>query len=382
MDPSRFVAPSIGRVIPVIGTQGNYHAFIPEPITRRMDLSSSTVAVLSRADQALGRLAGAGRHLANPHILVSPYIAREAVSSSRIEGTQASLSDVFDARAEGHPVRGDVLEVQNYIRALEEGLRLLPSLPVSLRLIAQIHGVLMEGLRGTDKTPGEFRRIQSFIGSPDDRPQTATFVPPPPGEHMDRALADWERFAHEDDPEIPLLVRCALLHYQFETIHPFLAGNGRTGRLLIVFFLVERGALPSPLLYLSSYFEDHRRDYIDYLQGVRERGDVEGWISFFLHGVEVQAVDAVNRAERLADLRERYRSRLRGIRSRAGEVVDLLFENPVISAPIVAERLHVTNQGAQHLLRQLQAIDVIRPSTRTGARRPWIAEEIYRVILD
>jgi Fic family protein len=340
------------------------------------------VAALSRADQALGRLAGAGRHLANPHLLVQPYLTREAVSSARIEGTQASLSEVFDADAERPTaVREDVREVQNYVRAMRQGLDLLPELPISKRLIARLHGILLQGVRGRDKTPGRFRTIQNFIGSPDDRPQTALFVPPA-GEAMEDALADWERFAHDDDSETPLLVRCALLHYQFETIHPFLDGNGRMGRLLIVLFLVEKEALPSPLLYLSAYFEQHRDDYNGYLQAVRERGTLDDWVTFFLVGVESQANDAVTGAERLADLNREYHERLRGTRGRAREVVDLLFENPLVSAPSVMDRIGVTNQGAQHLLRVLQQMGIIEPlgSPRLGVRTRWRAPEILAAL--
>jgi Fic family protein len=338
------------------------------------------VSALSRADLALGRLAGAGRLLPNPHILVSPYVLREAVSSSAIEGTQASVSDVYEAAAEGDS-RGDVAEVRNYISALNAGLERLPDLPISKRLVADIHGILLSGVRGRERTPGQFRTSQNFIGSPDDRPQTAIFVPPPPGEDMERALADWERFVH-DEIEMPLLVRCALLHYAFETIHPFLDGNGRLGRLLIVFFLVEKQALPSPLLYLSAFFEQNRNEYTARLQGIRERGELQEWLRFFMRGVEVQAVDAVERAERLADLRERYRHQLAGVRSRAAEVVDLLFENPIATGPFVSERLGMTWQGAKNLLEQLNAKGIVRQfrAPTGGGRRSWIADEILRAV--
>ncbi len=370
----------MGRVIPVIHPDGLYHAFVPAPIPRQLTLEPATVMALAGAATALGRLAGAGRLLPNPHILVNPYVAREAVSSSRIEGTQASLSDVFGARAEGQARREDVEEVQNYVQALQTGLVRLETLPISKRLVREIHAILLEGVRGRERTPGEFRRGQNFIGSPDDRPQTATFVPPPAGEEMERALADWESFHHEHI-QMPVLIRCALLHYQFETIHPFWDGNGRLGRLLIVFFLVAQGELPSPLLYLSSFFEQRRSEYTDHLQAVRERGELQEWLQFFLTGVEQQASDAVTRAERLADLRETYRQRLAGSRSRAGEVVDLLFDNPIMSAPLVVERLGVTNQGAQNLLRQLEGWGILQPvSGLASRRRRWLAPEIFDVI--
>ncbi len=384
MDPSGFVSPWTGTVVPVIGPDGPYNAFDPAPIPRDLDLASETVAALSRADMALGRLAGAGRLLPNPHILVSPYVIREAVASSAIEGTQASVSDVYRAEAEGGNTSdsGDLLEVQNYIRALNAGLEMLTRLPISKRLVAEIHAVLLRDVRGRDRTPGEFRTRQNFIGSPDDRPQTAIFVPPTVGEMMERALSDWERFHHEDTQQ-PLLIRCALLHYQFETIHPFLDGNGRLGRLLIVFFLVEKQVLPQPLLYLSSYFERRRSDYAERLQAVRERGEIQEWLQFFLRGVQVQATDAVERAERLADLRETYRSELAGSRSRAAEVVDLLFENPFASGPLVAKRLGMTWQGAKNLLTGLEDRGIVRPySTRPGGRKSWVAESVLAVVSD
>ncbi len=381
MSATRFAAPEWGHLQPVISPDGPYDAFVPEPLPREVVLDARTVAVLSRADLALGRLAGAGRLLPNPHILVNPYMTREAVSSSAIEGTQASVSDVYEAVAEGS-ARGDVAEVTNYIRALVSGLERLPDLPISKRLVAEIHGVLLKGVRGRQRTPGAFRTTQNFIGSADDRPQTAIFVPPPPGEPMERALADWERFVH-DEGQMPLLIRCALMHYGFETIHPFLDGNGRLGRLLIVFFLVERGALPSPLLYLSTFFEQNRQDYTARLQGIRERGELQEWLRFFLHGVEVQAADAVQRAERLADLRERYRRQLAGKRSRVAEVVDLLFETPVASGPLVSERLGMTWQGAKNLLQQLEAAGIVKPfRMRPGGRRNWIAEEILAAVTE
>ncbi len=379
MSATRFAAPEWGRVRPVIGPEGRYEAFVPEPIPREVTLAPPSVAALSRASLALGRLAGAGRLLPNPHILVGPYVVREAVSSSAIEGTQASVSDVYQAAAEGS-ARGDVAEVRNYIRALETGLERLEHLPISKRLVAGIHGVLLEGVRGRERTPGEFRVSQNFIGSPDDRPQTAVFVPPPPGEDMERSLADWERFVHEET-EMPLLVQCALMHYAFETIHPFLDGNGRLGRLLIVFFLVEKQVLPRPLLYLSAFFEQNRSEYTARLQAIREQGDLEGWLRFFLRGVEAQATDAVERAERLADLRERYRRALAGRRSRAAEVVDLLFENPIASGPFVADRLGMSWQGAKNLLEKLQDEGIVQPfRTPAGARRSWIAAEIMEAV--
>lgn len=355
-----------------------FHTFLPNALPRELELASATVMLLSEADRALGRLAGAGRLLPNPHILVRPYVAREALASSRIEGTQASLSDVFDATA-GGSAHGDVLEVTNCIDALELGLDRLAKLPVSMRLLREMHKRLLSGVRGAERRPGEVRTSPNWIGSPDNRPETAEFVPPPVDD-MQAALTDWERYVHED-VRVPPLVKCALLHYQFETIHPFLDGNGRLGRLLIVLFLMEQQLLPAPLLYVSSYFETHRSDYYDRLQLVRERGEIEQWLQFFLRAVSVQAADAVERAERLADLREQYRLVISRTRSRAGEVVELLFENPVVTVRYLVDRLSITQQGAANLLTRLHDEGIVRELFRVSGRATrWVAHDIMEVL--
>lgn len=337
--------------------------------------------LLSEADAALGHLAGAGRLLPDPHLLVNAYITREAVASSRIEGTQASVTEVFDADVAGGPSRNDIREVRNYITALRHGLlRLDEDFPLSLRIIKEMHGLLLDNVRGQDRTPGEFRRSQNWISSPDNRPDTARFVPPTV-ENMWTALDDWEKYLHDEQPRLPLLIRCALLHYQFETIHPFLDGNGRLGRLFIVLYLVQQKRLPAPLLYLSNYFEARKDYYYDCLQYVRERGEVDTWLNFFLRGVAVQAVDAVYRAELLADLREDYRKRLVGNRSRAAEVVDLLFANPIITVRHVQEHLAISQPGAMNQLRTLRDVGILRQvGSTTGTRHRWFADGVLRVL--
>ncbi|MDQ3757396.1 MAG: Fic family protein [Actinomycetota bacterium] len=334
--------------------------------------------LLSEADRALGRLAGAGRLLPNPHILVRPYVAREALASSRIEGTQASLSDIFDATARG-AAEGDVRKVTNYIDALDWGLARLATLPLSMRLLREMHERLMAGVRGEERRPGQVRTSPNWIGSPDNRPETAVFVPPPV-DAMQDALTDWERFVNDEVP-IPPLVKCALLHYQFETIHPFLDGNGRLGRLLIVLFMIEEGLMSAPLLYVSSYFETHRSEYYDRLQLVRERGQIDEWLQFFFKAVALQAKDAVSRAERLADLRETYRQITSRTRSRAREVVELLFENPVVTVGYVAGRLRMTPQGANNLLDRLHDDGIVQGLTRIpGRSKRWVAHSILEVL--
>jgi Fic family protein len=375
-----FVAPEWGRAIRT-PSPAPYVAFIPERVPRKLTLSAETVMRLSEADAALGRLAGSGRLLPDPHLLVNAYITREAVSSSRIEGTQASVTEVFDAAVTGEAKRDDIQEVRNYVAALQHGVRRLQeeTFPLSLRLIREMHSILLTGVRGHNKTPGEFRTTQNWINSPDNRPTTATFVPPPVHE-MWEALDDWEKYLHDPAPELPLLVRCALLHYQFETIHPFLDGNGRIGRLFIVLYLMDRGRLPAPLLYLSGYLDRRKNDYYDRLQLVRERGEVSEWLQFFLDGIAVQAIDAVDRAEQLSDLREDYRSRLKG-GGRSALAVDLLFANPILTVKYIQDHLGVSQPGATNILRRLASVGIVEEiGTRPGVRHRWLGREVLQVL--
>jgi Fic family protein len=312
---------------------------------------------------------------------VHPYLRREAVASTRIEGTQASLAEVFDAEAGDEPLSADVEEVVNYVRALELGLRRLESLPLSTRLIREMHEVILAGVRGRVRQPGELRATQNWIGSAGATVESATFVPPPPNE-IAELLTDLEYFVHED-PQLPPLVQAGLVHYQFETIHPFLDGNGRIGRLLIVFFLVVRDRLPSPLLYLSPFFEARRQTYYDALQGVRQRGDLDGWLRLFLEGVRTQANDALARAERLGDLRERYRRSVQATtRGGANRLVDLVFEQPVVNARMVERRLGLTRPSALNALRQLEDLGVLS-AAREGPRGQlrWRAEEVLQLLV-
>ena len=261
---------------------------------------------------------------------MGPYLTREAVSSSRIEGTQASLSDVLKSEASESPTGSeDIAEVERYIKAARHGYQQLQHLPITLRLIKEVHGVLLAGVRGQEKLPGEVRRTPVWIGSTNDSPETATFVPPIPSVLPD-ALTDWEDFVNTPS-SVPVLVRCALMHYQFETIHPFLDGNGRIGRLLINLLLLEEKRLTRPLLYISGYLESRRSEYYDRLQAVRERGEIEQWIQFFLAAVKSQADDAVVRAGALVDLRERYIDDSSKVRSNLSGLVKLLFANPYMT---------------------------------------------------
>ena len=280
---------------------GGYTAYVPAPLPPPVEWTPSLVRVLSDADRLIGRLAGEGRRLPNPHLLIRPFIRREAVLSSRIEGTQATLGEILAAEVGAAVERSpaDLREVANYVVALEHGAKRLGTLPLSLRLTRELHANLMTGVRGDRARPGEFRTVQNWIGTPGCTLTNATYVPPPPGEIMS-CLGDWEKFVH--DRSLPVLVQAGILHSQFEAIHPFLDGNGRVGRLLIILFLIEREVLPSPLLYLSAFFEATRHEYYERLLGVAERGEWEQWLIYFLHGVARQSKDVLKRAERITTL--------------------------------------------------------------------------------
>ncbi|MGI8430546.1 MAG: Fic family protein [Solirubrobacteraceae bacterium] len=361
---------------------GGYIVYFPRSIPRQFELPASTVRLLADAEASLGRLAGIGQVLPNPELLIRPYVLREALSSTRIEGTRATMADVFEVDAAGEPANADVEEVLNYVAALNWGLAQLTALPLSTRLIREIHARLMAGIRGRDRTPGEFRTSQNWIGAANSTIATADFVPPPP-EELVALMTDWERFANED-PEMPLLIQAALLHAQFETIHPFLDGNGRLGRLLLVFFLIARGRLSAPLLYLSAYLERERRRYFEALHAVQATGDPVSWLELFLTAVDVEACDAVGRAERIIELQTRYRG-LAGTMAttNAPALVDLIFEHPVVTTRLVEERLGVSRPTALRLLGGCEARGVLAEGA-VGARgqRRYVARELMAAVTD
>lgn len=296
MSPADFTDEKNGRLIK---TQRDYWAFLPNPLPPQLTLSWDLVNQLSEADRALSELAGTARTLPNPHLLIGPFIRREAILSSRIEGTQASLSDllVFEASGSVDPKAPDAQEVANYVKAMEYGLVRLKQFPLSLRFIREVHEHLMHDVRGEHLIPGEFRRSQNWIGPDRCTLMDATYVPPPV-EEMEHALGQFEAYLHAPS-SVPLLIRLAAIHYQFEAIHPFLDGNGRIGRLIITLLLCQEGALPEPLLYLSAYFERYRNDYYRLLLAVSQSGKWIDWISFFLRGVAEQSRDALVRSDRL-----------------------------------------------------------------------------------
>jgi len=319
-----------------------------------------------QAAMAVGRLDGISALLPHPDIFLYAYVRKEAVVSSQIEGTQSSLSDLLMYELEaapGVPV-DDVQEVSNYVAALDHGLkRLREGFPLSLRLIKEIHAILMSGVRGGTKEPGEFRRSQNWIGG--SRPGTARFVPPPPDELMN-CLGALEKFMHDDPVTTPALIKAALVHVQFETIHPFLDGNGRLGRLLITFLLCAEGVLNEPLLYLSLYFKEHRSEYYDHLQNVRRTGDWEGWMRFFLHGVKQTAEQAVASARRLRTLFATDLERITGLGRAAGNIIRIhqqLQLQPVASVNAIANKLDMAVNTARSALTQMQTLGIVREIT-------------------
>lgn len=369
-------ARSSGRYVP--GPEGS-RAFVPGPLPPPLTWTPELVRALSDADRAVGRLAGEGARLPNPHLLIRPFIRREAVLSSRIEGTQATLGEILAVEAGASVERSpaDLREVANYVFALEYGVERLRTLPLSLRLLREIHARLMDGVRGGQASPGEFRRIQNWIGPAGCTAANATYIPPPPGE-MTEALDNLERFLH--DTSLPPLVQAALLHYQFEAIHPFLDGNGRVGRLLILLFLLERRILPEPLLYLSAFFEATRLEYYDRLRGVTERAEWESWIVYFLNGVARQSEDALSRAERINDLLDRWRRAMTGSSATPLTVIDLLGANPYWTLPGIAQRLGVAYTTAQRAVQRLEEAGILTPLTDAKRNRVYCARDILDVL--
>ncbi len=363
-----------------IRAAGGYSAYVPAPLPPPLAWSAELAAALSAADRMVGRLAGEGRRLPNPHLLVRPFVRREAVLSSRIEGTQATLGELLAAEAGAAVERSpeDLREVGNYVVALEYGVERLQKLPPSLRLVRELHEKLMRGVRGDMATPGEFRRSQNWIGPPGATLAGASFVPPPPDQLMD-CLGAWEGFLH--DETLPPLVHAALVHSQFEAIHPFLDGNGRVGRLLITLLLVAKEVLPAPLLYLSAWFEATRPEYYGRLSAVTERGEWEEWLAYFLTGVAGQADDALGRIRQIDALLSRWRERLATAPSRLPErALELFVENPYWTVGGLAERLGVAFTTAQRGIERLEAAGVVALTSESKRNRVYCAGALLSIL--
>jgi len=344
-----------------------YRAFIPAPLPPKppIQVDEAMLALLSLADQALGRLDGLTQTLPNPDLFVAMYVRREAVLSSQIEGTQSTLDDVldFELDAKGRELPQDIEEIVNYVRAMNYGLERLANLPLSLRLIREIHGELLAGVRGSERLPGEFRSSQNWIGEAGAPISEAIFIPPPVPE-MKQALDNLERFMHQER-NMPLLIHCGLVHAQFESIHPFLDGNGRVGRLLITFLLCYRGVLHRPLLYLSLYLKKHRSKYYDRLMAIREEGDWEGWLKFFLQGVAKTAEEATHTANTIVDLQEKHRSLIQDhdLGFNGLHLIELLFNRPLVNVNLVKNELDIAFATANNLIREFEKLGLLEETT-------------------
>lgn len=379
MNPDDFKTSTAGTLVPTIQ---NCRAFVPNSLPPpNLDLAG-LIAPIANAARGLGELSGIGRTLHSPHLLIRPYIRTEAVASSKIEGTVTTISELFLFEA-GEPQAAleDAREVHNYVRALEHGLKALDKLPISNRMMREMHAILLEGVtkgRGAGIVPGEFKTDQDWIGA--RLIQNARFVPPPPKETLD-AMAALEKYINSPSPDIPTVVDLALIHYQFETVHPFPDGNGRIGRLLIPLILCERKEISQPLLYLSSFFEKNYNEYIDKMLEVSRSGVWRPWIEFFLRAVIETTGDAIEKARALQDLHMVHHARIQRARSSAllGKIIDLLFEIPVVTIPFVSDRLGIAYNATKNNMAKLEAEKIVRSGDR-GRPRFFFADDVISII--
>jgi len=373
----------------VVGTTTgeDVRAFVPDPLPPDppLQLTTADYDLMERANRALGRLDGLATLLPDTGLFLYHYVRKEAVLSSQIEGTQSSLADLLlfeSEEAPGVPL-DDVMEVSNYVAALNHGQqRLREGFPLSLRLLREIHGILLSKGRGSTKQPGDFRRSQNWIGG--TRPGNAIFVPPPPDQVPD-CMGALERFLHDEPERMPTLLKAGLAHAQFETIHPFLDGNGRLGRLLITLILLAEGALAEPLLYLSLYFKTHRADYYDHLQQIRTEGEWEGWLRFFLEGVRQTANQAVDAARKILALFEADRARIAGIGRAAGSVLrvhERLQRRPILTAPQAEQEMHLSKPTILAALSHLQELGVVREITGKQRYRVYLYDQYFKILDD
>ena len=347
-----------------------YKAFIPNPLPPMpLQIDWEMQELLSKADRALGRLDGITEILPNPDLFVAMYIKQEAVLSSQIEGTQASLVDVleYESKSQKGAIK-DISEVLNYINAINYGLDRLQQLPLSLRLIKEIHCRLLENTRGSNKNPGEFRTSQNWIGSPGCMLKDASFVPPSVHE-MNKAMGDLENFLHDEQVKIPFLIRVGLAHAQFETIHPFLDGNGRMGRLLITFLLCSSGVLNRPLLYLSYYFKKHRKEYYEHLQLIRDNDLWEEWLKFFLSGVYEVSQEATNKARSIIRMREKHREMVNGLGTYSLPLLEYLYQNPIVTVNNIKDKFDINYSTANRLATSFQEIEILENISGTSRNR-------------
>jgi Fic family protein len=380
MDPNDFRAPQVGRVVQ---TQKGYYAFIPAHLPPDLVWSLPLISALSDAERSLSRLATMASTFPFPQLLTQPFMRREAVLSSRIEGTRATLAELYayeSAQLTFIESNDDVHEVHNYVTALDYGLERLKTLPISLRLIREIHEKLMQDVRGGNLTPGEFRRTQNWIGPAGSTIMTATYVPLPVDE-MHQALGDLEKFIHAGT-DTPVLARAAMIHYQFEALHPFLDGNGRVGRLLIALLFAEWNLLPQPLLNLSVYFERYRQEYYNHLLAVSQRGEWDTWLRFFIRGVSAQAQDSLTRMERLQSIRSKYQPLVESEKNseRMAAVIDFLFGRPIFNTRQLADSLNMPFKTARQYIDKLVRAGIVREMTGYARNQIYRADDIFSAL--
>ncbi len=366
-----------GRYIPLME---GYQAYVPNHLPPPFEWDLTLIRALSEADRLLGQLNGLGARLPNPHLFARPFIIREAVLSSRIEGTVSTIDDILIANVGGNVNANidDLKEVNNYITALNYGIERLKTLPLSCRLLKEIHEKLMTGVRGHNATPGEYRRSQNWLGPSGCTLHTAKYIPAPP-EYLLEILAELDKFLH--DETIPPLIQIALAHYQFEAIHPFLDGNGRIGRLLITLFLVDRKVLPTPLLYLSAFLEASRQEYYDHLRNVTEKGDWQSWLIYFLNGVARQSEDSLSRASRINDLLDSWREQLAD--SRAGvptRLIKGLAANPYLTIRHASDSLNISFTTVQRAVSKLESLGILQEVSGNQRNRLYCAKEILMIL--
>jgi Fic family protein len=374
----------LGRYIVKTYEKETVRAFVPPPLPPDPPLRLDGLQqLLEQANQAVGRLDGLASILPDLSLFIYTYVRKEAVLSSQIEGTQSSLSDLLmfeNDEVPGVPIQ-DVQEVSNYVAAMNHGLqRLRSGFPLSLRLICEIHDVLLSKGRGSEKQPGEFRRSQNWIGG--TRPGNASFVPPPPELVLD-CMSNLELFLHEDRPDLPLLIKAALVHVQFETIHPFLDGNGRLGRLLITFLLCAQNVIREPILYLSLYFKTHRTTYYDLLDRVRVKGDWEVWLEFFLTGVKETADQAASAARRIVALFEEDQRRIEALGRPAASVLRVfqhMQRNPIVSIPATAQKIGISAPTVAKSLEHMRRLGILREITGRERHRLFVYEPYLAIL--
>jgi len=361
---------------------GEYLSFIPEKLPPKFEYSPQLVLALSKADSTLSKLSGAGLLLPNPNLLVIPYLKKEALSSSRIEGTRISLSDYFLSEAKGIEKEDiEATEVGNYLKSMNYALKEIEKNPISLNLIREMHKLLMKGVRGNELFPGNFRTVQNWIGPENTKIQDATFVPASQ-EEVERLINDLIDYLNQNDGT-PLLIKCALMHYQFETIHPFCDGNGRIGRSLITLYLCKKNKISKPLLYASDYFEKHRREYYELLLNTNKTGNFEDWIKFFLEAIKVQSEDALERTIKIQKLREKYQIEIKNHKQAINllNVIDMLFMNPFIQISQIAKNLNITYPTAKKAVQNLIKLNILKSVGESERNKLFVAHEILDVVI-